>query len=126
MTERVQQPKRHSSRSKARAALRRAVGQERSPAGLPRLQRHPDVDVLVGESEYSVAQAGERSVTSFGRAPGGPPRLEPQVPAPEEVTRRFMEDLTEAPAQDQFDPEPPLELELEEESESLPEDVRTR
>ena len=125
MAERAQPPKRRTSRNKRRGELRRAMGQERRPPGLPRLERHPDVDVLLGESEYSVSQAGERLVSSAGHVPGGPPRLEPQVPAPEEVTRRFMEDLTEAPAQDQFEPEPPLQLEPEEASESLPEDGRS-
>jgi hypothetical protein len=126
MAQRVQQPKRRPSRNKSRGELRRAVGQERMPPGMPHLERHPDVDVLLGESEYSVSQAGERTVSTAGHVPGGPPRLEPQVPAPEEVTRRFMEDLTEAPAQDQYEPEPPLQLEPEEESESLSEDGSER
>jgi hypothetical protein len=115
-----------AARKRSRAQLRRAVGLARRPLDAPVIEAHPDVDLLLGESEYSVSQAGERVVSRLGHLPGGPARQEPQQPVPEEIARRFMEELTEAPAHDQYEPEPALELEPEEESDSLPEDELRR
>jgi hypothetical protein len=101
------------ARDHAGRASRSAAKIERKPADAPVRPYGYDSDDLIGESQYSADQAGERAIYVTGRS-GGPPDRDPFTYTPDDdLGRRGLEDATEAPAQDRFEPAPDAELEPE-------------
>lgn len=84
--------------AEARGRMRRQPEREAQPS-----EDELSADDLVGESEHSVRVSG-----GGGRRPepeGGPPREKTLSARPEELGRRILEDLTEAPAEGDEDDE---------------------
>ena len=84
----------------------KSVDLERTP---PDAAEHPDrfaADELIGESEYSTREAGEREVSRHSRVPGGPADREPLSALPDGLGRRYLEDATESPGPEDLDPAP--------------------
>lgn len=97
----------------------RDVAAEHRPPDLPS-ERRPDEDELVGESEYTTREAGERSAVRRVRVPGGPPLDEPLVLSHDMLGRRYLEEATESPGREEIDPnlDPIEDLQLEDAEES--------
>jgi hypothetical protein len=95
----VAKPKQGSPRNDAR----REYDVEHRPADRPERAR-PDEGDLVGESEYTTREAGERSTVRRSRVPGGPALEEPLVASHDMLGRRYLEEATEAPGRDEVDP----------------------
>ncbi len=95
--------------------MRRAVEEQHQPADGP----HPrgfDVQDVVGESEYSTRQAGERdSARGPWRAVGGYDDRDSLSAEPEELGRRFLEEATQSPSHESLEPHAP-QRDLEETS----------
>jgi hypothetical protein len=84
---------------------RRELTEEKTP---PDVATHPQPFVpteLVGESEYSTRQAGEREALRHDRVPGGPADHEPLSAEPDALGRRFLEEATESPGPEELDPD---------------------
>jgi hypothetical protein len=77
---------------------------------------------LLGESQFSADQAGERMVT-HRRITGGPPSDDPFTTASEiDLGRRYLEEATQSPAHEHFEPGADVETELESSSSYNPDD----
>jgi hypothetical protein len=98
---------------------RRAARQERRPIDSPARQTF-DADDLLGESQFSADQAGERMVT-HRRFTGGPPSDDPFTTTPDtDLGRRYLEEATQSPAHEE--PGADVETELESASSYNPDD----
>ena len=99
---------------------RRDYAAEHRPPDLPPATKRPDEDELVGESEYTTREAGERSAVRRARAPGGPPIEEPLVSSHDMLGRRYLEEATESPGREEIDPslDPIEDLQIEDAEES--------
>jgi hypothetical protein len=91
--------------AEARGRKRRQPGRDAQPSerDAPPSEDELSTDDLVGESEHSVRVSG-----GGGRRPepeGGPPRQKTLSAKPEDLGRRILEDLTEAPGSDDEDDE---------------------
>jgi hypothetical protein len=98
----------------------REVAAEHRPPDLPPRDARPDDDELVGESEYTTREAGERSAVRRVRGPGGPRPDEPLVSSHDMLGRRYLEEATESPGREELDPgvDPIEDLQIEDEEES--------
>lgn len=96
---------------------RRAAQQERRPIDAP-VRQGFDAEELLGESQFSADQAGERMITR-PRYTGGPPSEDPFTATPDsDLGRRFLEEATQSPAHEHFEPGADVETELEAEASS--------
>jgi hypothetical protein len=87
-----------------RRERRRAARQERKPIDAPVRQGGYDAEDLVGESQFSAEQAGERGV-SRARHTGGPPSDDPFTVTPDGyLGRRYLEEATQSPAHEHYEP----------------------
>jgi hypothetical protein len=98
----------------------RDVTAQHRPPDVPALSARPDDDELVGESEYTTREAGERSAVRRVRIPGGPPAEEPLVSSHDMLGRRYLEEATESPGREEIDPnlDPIEDLQIEDAEES--------
>jgi len=99
---------------------RREVAAEHRPPDVPPTNARPDADELVGESEYTTREAGERSAVRRVRTPGGPVIEEPLVSSHDMLGRRYLEEATESPGREEIDPslDPIEDLQIEDAEES--------
>lgn len=99
---------------------RRDVAAEHRPPDVPPTNGRPDDDELVGESEYTTREAGERSAVRRVRTPGGPVVEEPLVSSHDMLGRRYLEEATESPGREEIDPslDPIEDLQIEDAEES--------
>ena len=75
-----------------------------------------DAGDLIGESQFSAEQAGER-ITMRPRHSGGPPSEDPFTGTPDmDLGRRYLEEATQSPAHEHFEPGADFETEPEAES----------
>jgi hypothetical protein len=111
----VAKAKHRSSHSESR----RGYSAEHRPSDAPREAR-PDEDELVGESEYTTREAGERSAIRSARIPGGPVVEEPLVSSHDMLGRRYLEEATGSPGREEIDPnvDPIEDLHLEDAEET--------
>lgn len=106
-----------------RRLQRSATRQERELPDAPLPEGEHDSSDLLGESEFSADEAGERLSYGQGRTPGGPPDRDPfTTSAGSEMGRRALEDATEAPAQERFEPQPDHEVEMDLEAAAGPDE----
>jgi hypothetical protein len=96
------------------------VAAEHRPPDIPSSSARPDEDELVGESEYTTREAGERSAIRRVRTPGGPLVEEPLVSSHDMLGRRYLEEATESPGREEIDPnlDPIEDLQVEDAEES--------
>jgi hypothetical protein len=95
---------------------RRAARQERRPIDGP-VRQSFDAEDLIGESQYSAEQAGER--TTHQRLTGGPPSDDPYTSsAISDLGRRYLEEATQSPAHEHYEPGADFEIEPEAECSS--------
>lgn len=74
-----------------------------------------DADDLIGESQFSAEQAGERN--SWRPRHGGPPTEDPFIGTLDnDLGRRYLEEATQSPAHEHFEPGADMEIEPETES----------
>jgi hypothetical protein len=73
-----------------------------------------DAGDLIGESQFSAEQAGER-ITWRPRHSGGPPSDDPFT-STSDLGRRYLEDATQSPAHEHYEPGADMEIEPETES----------
>jgi hypothetical protein len=77
---------------------------------------------LLGESQFSADQAGERMVT-HRRFTGGPPSDDPFTTTPDtDLGRRYLEEATQSPAHEHYEPGADVETELESATSYNPDD----
>lgn len=103
---------------KATAPQRDETRKEQELPDAPLPEGEYDPEDLMGESQFTSGEAGERQMYERRRAPGGPPDRDPFTTTPDsELGRRALEDATEAPAQERYEPqavhESEMDLELE-------------
>jgi hypothetical protein len=111
-----QQPERGHKRER-----RRAARQERRPIDSP-VRQGFDAEDLMGESQFSAEQAGER--TMHHRITGGPPSDEPFTASPDaDLGRRYLEEATQSPGHEHYEPGADFEIEPEAESSSYDPDA---
>jgi hypothetical protein len=98
----------------------RDVTAQHRPPDLPPRRSRPDDDELVGESEFTTREAGERSAVRRVRVPGGPMTDEPLVSSHDMLGRRYLEEATESPGREEIDPnlDPIEDLQIEDAEES--------
>ena len=107
------QPGQQQSERGPRRERRRAVKQARRPIDAPLRQGGYDAGDLIGESQFSAEQAGER-ITMRPRFNGGPPSDDPFASsAGSDLGRRYLEEATQSPAHEHFEPGADLEVEPE-------------
>jgi hypothetical protein len=105
------QPQQQPSERGPKRERRRAARQERRPIDGP-VRQSFDAEDLLGESQFSAEQAGERSVAR--RISGGPPSDEPfGTSADSDLGRRYLEEATQSPGQEHYEPGADFETELE-------------
>jgi hypothetical protein len=98
------------------------VRQERRPIDAPLRHGGFDAGDLIGESQFSAEQAGER-ITMRPRHSGGPPSEDPFTGTRDsDLGRHFLEEATQSPAHEHFEPGADLEIEPETESSWDPEE----
>jgi hypothetical protein len=100
---------------RAKRGIRRAVEEQHQPPDAPAHPAGFAVEDVVGESEFSTREAGEREAFQVWRAPGGYPDRDSLSADPEELGRRFLEEATQSPAHESLEPQPP-QRDLEEAS----------
>jgi hypothetical protein len=100
---------------------RRAVKQERRPIDAPLRQGGYDAGDLIGESQFSAEQAGER-ITMRPRWSGGPPSEDFTATSASDLGRRYLEEATQSPGHEHYEPNADLEIEPETESSWDPEE----
>jgi hypothetical protein len=108
-----------SKQDRDRQTRRDYTAEHRPPDVAPSGAR-PDEDELVGESEYTTREAGERSAIRRVRGPGGPAVEEPLVSSHDMLGRRYLEGATESPGPEEIDPnlDPIEDLQIEDAEES--------
>jgi hypothetical protein len=104
------QPQQQPSDRGPKRERRRAARQERRPIDGP-VRQGFDAEDLLGESQFSAEQAGERSVAR--RISGGPPSDEPLASLDGDLGRRYLEEATQSPGQEHYEPGADFETELE-------------
>jgi hypothetical protein len=110
-----QQPERGHTRER-----RRAAKQERRPIDGP-VRQGFDAEDLIGESQFSAESAGER--TFHPRISGGPPSDDFNVSPDTDLGRRYLEEATQSPGHEHYEPGADLEVEPESESSSYDPDA---
>lgn len=115
-------PGQQQSERGPRRERRRAVKQARRPIDAPMRQGGFDAGDLIGESQFSAEQAGER-ITWRPRHSGGPPTDDPYTgTSGSDLGRRYLEEATQSPGHEHFEPGADMEVEPETESSWDPEE----
>lgn len=115
------EPGQQRSERGPRRERRRAVKQERRPIDAPLRQGGYDAGDLIGESQFSAEQAGER-ITMRPRSSGGPPSDDFTVTSGTDLGRRYLEEATQSPGHEHYEPGADFEIEPEAESSWDPEE----